>query len=108
MSRVAFVFRTDTHVSDRSPASWKGDYPSEIWSNLDQIGQLALKHGAAAVLDGGDFFHVKAASKNPHALVAKSAQIHRSYPCPTFCVEGNHDISYNNLETLERQPLGVL
>lgn len=108
MPRLAFLFRTDTHVSDRSPASWKADYPSEVWSNLEQVGQLALKHGCTAVLDGGDFFHVKAASKNPHALVAKAAAVHRAYSCPTFCVEGNHDISYNNLETLDRQPLGVL
>jgi exonuclease SbcD len=108
MSRVAFLFRTDTHVADRSPMSWKGDYPAEIWSNLEQIGKLAKEHEVSAVLDGGDFFHVKAASKNPHALVVKAARIHRAYPCPTFCVEGNHDIAYNNLETVEKQPLGVL
>lgn len=108
MPRLAFVFRTDTHVSDKSPASWKGDYPSEIWSNLEQVGQLALKHGAAAVLDGGDFFHVKSASKNPHALVRRAAQIHKAYSCPTFCIEGNHDLSYNDLGSIEKQPLGVL
>ena len=108
MSRLAFLFRTDTHVWDRSPESWKGDYPSETWSNLEQVGQLALKHDVAAVLDGGDFFHVKAASKNPHALVARAAQVHRSYPCSTYCIEGNHDIQYNNLDSVDLQPLGVL
>lgn len=108
MSRAAFLFRTDTHVADRSPASWKGDYPAEIWSNLEQIGQLAREREVAAVLDGGDFFHVKAASRNPHAIVARSAAIHRAYPCPTFCIEGNHDLAYNNLESIDRQPLGVL
>lgn len=108
MSRVSFIFRTDTHVCDRSPASWKGDYPAEIWSNLEQIGQFAKMYGATAVLDGGDFFHVKAASKNPHALVTRTAHIHKAYPCPVWSIEGNHDIAYNNLETLDRQPLGVL
>lgn len=108
MPRVAFVFRTDTHVADRSPVSWKGDYPGEIWSNLEQIGKLAKEHEAQAVLDGGDYFHVKSASRNSHSLVVRSASIQKAYPCPTFCVEGNHDIAYNNLETLDRQPLGVL
>lgn len=108
MSRISFLFRTDTHVSDKSPASWRGDYPSEIWSNLEQIGQMAKEHGIRAVLDGGDYFHVKAASRNPHALVARTADIHRTYPCPTYCVEGNHDIAYNNLDSVARQPLGVL
>ena len=108
MPRLAFLFRTDTHVSDRSPASWKGDYPSEVWSNLEQVGQLARKHGVKAVLDGGDYFHVKAATRNPHALVARTAEVHRAYPCPVYCVEGNHDIAYNNLDSVPKQPLGVL
>jgi DNA repair exonuclease SbcCD nuclease subunit len=108
VGRLSFIFRTDTHVADKSPASWKADYPAEIWSNLVQIGALAHKYEANAVLDGGDFFHVKASSRNPHSLIIKTAEIHAAYPCPTFCVEGNHDIQYNNLETLNRQPLGVL
>ena len=108
MSRVAFIFRTDVHVSDRSPASWKGDYSAEIWNSLKQIGELARQHECQAVLDGGDYFNVKAASRNTHYIVAKSAVVHQDYPCDVWGVAGNHDISYNNLETLERQPLGVL
>jgi Icc-related predicted phosphoesterase len=108
MSRLAFVFRTDVHVSEHSPESWKGDYPAEIWSNLEQIGELARAHSACAVLDGGDFFHIKAPTQNSHRLVAKVAALHQAYPCKVFCVEGNHDIKHNNLETLSDQPLGVL
>jgi DNA repair protein SbcD/Mre11 len=108
MPRLGFIFRTDTHVADKSPASWKGDYPEEIWSNLAQIGGLAKQHSATAVLDGGDYFHVKSASRNSHALIYRTASTHRDYPCPTWCVEGNHDLAYNNLESLDRQPLGVL
>ncbi len=108
MPRVAFIERTDTHTCDRSPASWKGDYPSEIWSNLEQIGRFAREYEVRAVLDGGDYFHVKSASRNPHSLVVKTAKIHRGYPCPTFGVVGNHDVIYNNLETIDQQPLGVL
>jgi len=108
MPRLAFLTRTDVHVSDRSPISWKGDYPAEIWSNLEQIGAIAKAREATAVLDAGDYFHVKASSKNSHALVEKSARVHRGYPCPVYEIEGNHDISFNNLETLGKQPLGVL
>lgn len=108
MPRLAFIYRTDTHVCDRSPASWKADYPSEIWSNLEQVGKFAREHHATAVLDGGDYFHVKSASRNPHSLVVRSNKLHRAYPCPTFGVIGNHDVVYNNLETIDQQPLGVL
>lgn len=108
MARVAFVFRTDVHCAEQSPESWKGDYPAEIWSNLVQIGQLAREHAVDAVLDGGDVFHIKAPTQNSHRLVAKVALVHQAYPCPVYCIEGNHDIKYNNLETLSDQPLGVL
>ncbi len=108
MSRLSFIYRTDVHVADKSPLSWKGDYPAEIWSSLEQIGELARKHKCEAVLDGGDYFHVKAPTRNSHSIVAKSATIHAAYPCPTWGIEGNHDIKHNNLDTLWEQPLGVL
>lgn len=108
MPRLSFLFRTDTHVADKSPASWKGDYPAEIWSNLEQIGGFAKAHDVTAVLDGGDFFHVKAASRTSHGAIFRTAEIHKAYPCPTFCIEGNHDVPFNNLELIDRQPLGVL
>jgi DNA repair exonuclease SbcCD nuclease subunit len=108
MPRVALLYRTDTHACDRSPASWKADYPSEIWSNLEQIGKLAREYEVRAVTDGGDFFHVKSASRNSHALVGRTARIHLAYPCEIVAVKGNHDVKYNNLETIDEQPLGVL
>ena len=103
---MKFVFRTDVHATDKSPASWKGDYLAEIQSSLTQIGVLA--QGAVAVLDGGDFFHIKAATRNSHALVARMAEVHTGYPCPVYAIEGNHDLAYNNLESVGNQPLGVL
>lgn len=106
--RLAFLFRTDVHASEHSPESWKGDYPAEIWASLEQIGELARAHSACAVLDGGDFFHIKAPTQNSHRLVAKVAALHQAYPCKVFCIEGNHDIKHNNLDTLSDQPLGVL
>lgn len=105
---IRFIFRTDVHVADHSPASWKGDYPEEIWESLRQVGELAYKHKVTAVLDGGDYFHVKAPTRNSHRLVAKSAWVQSGYPCPTYSIEGNHDIKHNNLETIDEQPLGVL
>lgn len=108
MSRLAFIFRTDVHVADKAPVSWKGDYNREIFDNLRQIGELAREHRAAAVLDGGDYFHVKHPSRNSHGLIFDTGTVHKAYPCPVYSIEGNHDITGNNLETLTNQPLGVL
>jgi len=106
MSKLSFIFRTDVHASDRSPESWKGDYPAEIWSSLEQIGKMT--DGITAVLDGGDFFHVKAPNRNSHDLTRRVTAIHKLYKCPVYSIMGNHDISHNNIESLDRQPLGVI
>lgn len=105
---MKLLFRTDCHVSDRSPASWKGDYQAEVWDLLTQVGELAEKHNVDAVIDGGDYFHVKAATRNSHALVARTAALHGNYHCPVYHVEGNHDLAHNNLDTVDKQPIGVL
>lgn len=108
MGRIAFLFRTDVHMADRNPPWWKGDYAAELWASLEQIGKLAETHRVHAVLDGGDYFHVKSAARNSHAMVARTADVHRAYPCPTWTIEGNHDLVYNDLDSIDRQPLGVL
>ncbi len=106
---MRFVWRTDVHLADRSPSSWKGDYPEEIWSGLQQVADIAREAKAVAVLDGGDFFHHKSPLKNSHGMVRRAIHLHRSeYPCPTYSVEGNHDITHNNLSSVGRQPLGVM
>lgn len=104
-----FLFRTDVHAADKNPVSWKADYRSEVMGSLRQIGALAKEHKVCAVLDGGDFFHVKSPVKTSHSLVVEVIELHESeYPCDVFSVEGNHDIVGNNLETIDQQPLGVL
>jgi Icc-related predicted phosphoesterase len=108
MPRLAFIFRTDLHLSDRGPASWKGDYQAESWSIIQQVGDLARKYKCRAVLDGGDMFHVQSAVRNSHALVARTAVEHGKYPCETYSVPGNHDLKDNLLDSISRQPLGVL
>lgn len=108
MSRIAFIFRTDVHAADKGPVSWKGAYCAEISESLRQVGELARIHGATAVLDGGDFFHVKAPGRNSHGLVYDTGVLHKKYPCPVYSIEGNHDMMGNNLETIENAPLGVL
>jgi len=108
MSRIAFIFRADVHASDKNPSSWKGDYQAEIWSDLESIGQMARDYKVTAVLDAGDYFHVKAPSRNSYTLMYRTVNIHTQYKCPTYSIVGNHDISYNNLDSIDHQPLGLL
>lgn len=98
----------DVHLADRTPASRKDDYKAETFNELRMIARVAAKQNASAVLFTGDIFHEKSAKMNSHALVREAISVFSSFPCPAYSIVGNHDISYNRMETLEKQPLGVL
>lgn len=105
---IRLVWRTDVHLSDVSPASRKDNWVEAVFAKLDQVKMVASKIGAQAIIDGGDFFHIKSPSRNSHALVRQVADHHSDYPCPVYCVPGNHDSIYGDYGFLDQQPLGVL
>jgi len=105
---IHLVWRTDVHLSDVSPASRTDAWVDTVFGKLDQVKLVANKVGAAAVLDGGDFFHIKSPSRNSHDLVRRTAEHHEGYTCPVYCTPGNHDSVYGDYAFLGQQPLGVL
>ena len=108
MSEIRLITSSDEHLADLSPGFRKDNYRDAILSKLEWQGKLAKRMEATAVIRGGDFFHVKQANKTTMATMALAAKVHREYPCPTWALPGNHDISKNDLETVHRQPLGVM
>lgn len=105
---IKFLIRTDVHINDKAPESRSDDYMETVLGKLRQIGDIARQRGVDAVLDNGDFFHNKSASKNSHHLVKKVSEVHREYPCKVYENPGNHDFPYGNVDYVEKQPLGVL
>ena len=105
---INLVWRTDVHLSDRAPSSRTDDWADAVFDKLGQVRDLAREVGAAAIIDGGDFFHIKSPGRNSHALVNRTAEHHSTYPCPVYCTPGNHDSVYGDYAFLPQQPLGVL
>lgn len=105
---ITLVWRTDVHVADRSPVSRTDDWLATCLDKVRQVGDIARQVGADAVIDGGDFFHVKTPSKNSHKAVRQVAELHQEYPCPVYANVGNHDVSSGDIRNLPKQPLGVL
>lgn len=105
---IKLVWRTDVHLSDTPPASRKDDWAETVLGKLRQVGRVATAVKASAVLDGGDFFHVKSPGRNTHDLVRRVAEVHSKYPCPVYGNVGNHDCVYGDYAYLDQQPLGVL
>jgi len=108
MPEVRLVSSSDEHLADLAPGFRKDDYRAAILSKLEWQGGFAGRFGAQAFLRGGDFFHVKAANKTTMRTMAMAARIHRRYPCRTFAMAGNHDMSNNDPTTVPGQPLGVM
>jgi exonuclease SbcD len=105
---INLVWRTDVHVSDKAPASRTDDWNETIFGKLDQVRRIAEEREAVAILDGGDFFHIKMPGRNSHETVRRVMDHHANYPCPVFCTPGNHDSIYGDYAFLGQQPLGVL
>lgn len=105
---VTLVWRTDLHLADIPPRSRTDNWADTLIDKVRQIGVIAEEENASAVIDGGDFFHVKAPSRNSHRLVVQAAEAHGAYPCPVYACVGNHDCKYGDYTLLHEQPLGVL
>lgn len=105
---MLFVTFNDAHFSDIPPESrLDEDYAQTLLDKLDQIAKVANKIGARAVLNAGDLFHIKNATRNSHALIQRLTKKFKEMPL-VLSIAGNHDITYDRLDTLPKQPLGVL
>lgn len=106
---ITLVWRTDVHLADKAPQSRTDDWASTVLDKLRQVGEIAREVGAQAVLDGGDFFHIKTPSRTTHELIQRVAMVHAEYPCPVFALRnGNHDVKFGDGAYLQEAPLGVL
>jgi DNA repair exonuclease SbcCD nuclease subunit len=105
---LKLVWRTDVHIGLRNPSSRKDDWVEAVLDKLGQVGRIARKEGATAVLDGGDFYNDKRPDANKNILQAKIARVHKDYPCPVYANVGNHDVPYGKIENLEPTALNVL
>lgn len=98
----------DIHLSDRPPASCTDSYTDDILAMLSYVAKLEKATKADAVVWAGDIFHHKQPSRTSHATVLKLMQVAQQYQRPPLVVTGNHDIMSDRLDSLEKQPLGVL
>lgn len=108
---VNIITAADFHFCDNPPASRTDDYTESLFNKLDQIYNLCVKTKASHLLMPGDLFHVKTASKNSHRLTQRLIKVFKKFQendCQVISIPGNHDLSFSSMDSLEKQPLGVL
>jgi DNA repair exonuclease SbcCD nuclease subunit len=108
--KVNFVYSTDWHISSRPPGRRQDDYQTAILNKIRFVRDLAIKFNGVS-LCGGDVFHVKnpKSPANELSLLVELLRALRSFPHGhPYGAVGNHDITYDRMDTLESQPLGIL
>lgn len=101
----------DVHAADTAPGKRSESYREDILRKLEEIVELANKAKVPYLLFMGDIFHAKEPRKVSHRLVQDISKILESYKVLNGEIKilvGNHDITHGRLESLEKQPLGVL
>lgn len=106
-SSVLVLCVGDIHLSDRPPVSCTDSYTDDILDMLSYVAKLEKAVKADAVVWAGDIFHHKQPSRTSHATVLKLAKVAQQYD-NLYVVTGNHDIQSDRLDSLAKQPLGVL
>lgn len=106
-----YLLINDVHLTNENshPSSCTASYTDDLFDLLYQASDLAVQLECEAVIQLGDFFHIKSPSRNSHALVQRAIKWAKECIVPVFIVPGNHDLSNDRLDSLhEGQPLGVL
>jgi len=101
----------DVHLTNPNnhPSSCTSSYTDDLFGLLYQASDLAKELGATAIVQAGDFFHIKAPGRNSHQLIQRAMQWLSDCSVPVAIVPGNHDLLNDRLASLdEGQPLGVL
>lgn len=100
----------DIHLADKPPSSCTPSYLDDLFVMLDECGELAEEHDVDAVVLAGDVFHVKAPTRTSHSTVQRAISLLQSFEraTPPFIVPGNHDVQNDRMDSLRRQPLGVI
>jgi DNA repair exonuclease SbcCD nuclease subunit len=105
---IKLAFFGCLHASDRPPLGRKDDYRQAILNKLQMISGICAEQDVAYAFVTGDLFHNKRPNRVSHALVQELMLHFQLFPCPVYVVPGNHDLGPDELDSLERQPLGVL
>jgi DNA repair exonuclease SbcCD nuclease subunit len=107
---VNLVWSTDWHASARPPGRRQDDYQQAILDKIDFVRVLTEEcHGVSVV--GGDIFHIKTPKSTANSFELLISLIHALRRFPTgkvYGTVGNHDLLFDQMESLATQPLGLL
>lgn len=109
-SDVRFTWSTDWHFTSVPPGRRTDDYAQALFDKVEFLRAITEKINGVH-LCGADVFHHKKPSHPGNNLNLIIRLIHALYSFPTHKIYGsvgNHDLSWDRMESLPHQPLGIL
>lgn len=110
------ILINDVHGDTRTPAGRKDDYFAAVQDKLQQVALVAQRTQAAAVCIAGDLFHPKTRTlgvwpAGTHEVVSMYLAWGRQLAelgVERLVIPGNHDLAFDRLDSVPRQPFGAL
>lgn len=101
---IKLVYATDSHGKVRGPSLRTDNYAGTVLRKYDELGNVAHKIGAVAVLNGGDMFDT---ARVADSFKGDLGRLILSWKIPMYVVPGNHDEWGHTLSTLDSCSLGL-
>lgn len=100
----------DWHYRGTSPRSRLDDFQEALEAKLQEVLDLARKHGTDCIICPGDVFDGPSAAWGTVARLVRvlTSGAAPNDDCPTLTVSGNHDIFGGNKSSKPRTPYGFL
>lgn len=102
-----FIFMTDTHLSNKPPASRLDDYNESVFEKIKFCFQYCIDHEIPNIIHGGDLFHSYKIREEIGIRFIDLLQEYHNIVNFFYCF-GNHDVQANNREYVDKTALGFL
>lgn len=103
---VGILVLNDVHIAASPPLGCRDSYTRDVQNMLEEAKQYAIDNKCQYTVFTGDLFHYK--RNTPHWLVRWLVNLFSDWPGTRFAIAGNHDLSYEGLQSIPSQPIGVL
>lgn len=105
-----FAHITDLHLADREFGNHVAGVQEELWRMLDEVAKLCIAESRDLFITG-DIFEFKQPRQVSHRLVLRLLNYFTHLSdngVMTYMIAGNHDLASDGMNSIDKQPIGVL
>lgn len=106
MIRILVI--NDVHLAPSPPSGCRDIYVADIKNMLTEARSYAIDMNIDYTVFTGDFFHAKRAGPGTPGIIRWAMELLQGWPGRRLAIVGNHDLTYEGLDSVPDQPIGCL